>query len=345
MNTQLVQNIRYKLQKRVRRLNSVDFPLFSTALRQFWIFFDRNITLLGIAESLVHSFPDISDNVERILKGEGLVGTSEEEAAALGYSILRRLAVEDKDSRFYFHLTSPYRGITKGSNISDALEAIRDVFLEPFYEYVDEQLDDQRAILAILLRYKQRSEWFYRQQLWSKTQNDSQNAEKHLALDLYSYLHDQGIDFMIESFSPSGKIDLIGSQGTDDPLLADTKIFDGKQRGKTYICKGFNQIYTYTQQYNEPFGYLVIYKTTDKDLQFSLKTTLSNIPVLIYNHKTIFLITIDIFSYQKPVSHRDPLKVISILEEDLIQTIRDQSILSPEDGTVSSDESESTSPS
>ena len=62
---------------------------------------------------------------------------------------------------------------------------MREVFLEPFYEYVDEHLDGQRAMLALLLRYKQRSEWFHRDRLWRLTQDDKRNAERLLALDLY----------------------------------------------------------------------------------------------------------------------------------------------------------------
>ncbi|MFM2060918.1 MAG: hypothetical protein RLZZ507_588 [Cyanobacteriota bacterium] len=182
------------------------------------------------------------------------------------------------------------------------------------------------AILSLLLRYKHRSEWFYQDKLYdlATDKENTRKAEKLLALDLYSYLHDQGLDFSIEPSSHRGKIDLIAAQGSDDPLLADTKIFDAKSRGKDYIRKGFRQIYTYTNDYNEPFGYLIIYKITDKDLKFSLATPSRNIPVIIYNHKTIFLITIDIYPHSEPVSHRKPLKAISITEQELIQTAEEE---------------------
>ena len=209
------------------------------------------------------------------------------------------------------------------SKISEALETFRDVFLEPFYEYLDESLDDQRAMLALLFRYKHRCEWFHRERLWNMIQQDSRRAEKLLALDLYEYLHNQGIDFNIESSSLTGEIDLIAAQGSDDPLLLDTKIFDADSRGKNYICKGFNQIYTYTQQYNEPFGYLIIYRIAEADLRFSLSTISRNIPIVIHNHKSLFLITIDIYPHAKPVSQREPLKVVEITESELIRTIQE----------------------
>jgi hypothetical protein len=122
------------------------------------------------------------------------------------------------------------------------------------------------------LRYKHRCEWFYKEELLKVTE-DSRRAEKQLALNLYSYLHDQGLNFHIEPSSISGEIDLIASQGSSDPLLADAKVF----HDKTYLRKAFNQIYTYTQQYNEPCGYLIIFRVTDRDLNFAVSQKLHGV--------------------------------------------------------------------
>jgi hypothetical protein len=66
-------------------------------------------------------------------------------------------------------------------------------------------------------------------------------------------------------------VDLIATQKTDDSLVADTKIFDlGRSKGKSYIAKGFGQVYRYTVDFHEPFGYLVIYQTSEHDLRFAL---------------------------------------------------------------------------
>jgi hypothetical protein len=340
MDPEFVQNLRYKLQRRVRRLNSVSSSMFPNALRQFWVFFDSSPTLVGIADLLAAQYPELNQDVDRIYKGEGLVGGTEEESAALGYGVLRRLATESSSRVTTLSLTS-YHG---PSNSSEALEFIRDLFLEPFYDYIDEQLDDQRAMLALLMRYKQRCEWFHRERLWVLSQVE-RKGEKSLALDLYAYLHDQGIDFIIEPSSITGEIDLIAAQHTDDPLLLDTKIFDGEGRGKPYLLKGFNQIYTYTQQFNEPFGYLVIYKTTPKDLRFSLRQPSRNVPLVVHNHKTIFLLTIDIYHYEEPVSKRLPLQAIEITEEELVQIVEESSTkaeLSQEAQQVRANEAEST---
>ena len=318
MDPVYIQNLRYRLQKRISRLNSFeDGELFLITLSQFFRFFDQQTTFTGITEVLLSKFPDLQEVVERIISGnESLYGSSEEEAAAIGYQVLRKLK-DDPDK--LFNLGFAYRSTGK---IHEAIEAIREIFVEPFYEYIDENLDDRRAMLALLMRYKHRSEWFQREKLWGYSKIE-RGAEKALALDLYSYLYDQGIDLVIEPSSITGEIDLIASQDTDDPVLLDAKVFDGEGRGKSYIRKGFNQIYTYTQQYNEPFGYLVIYKTCERDLRFSLKQS-GNIPLLVHNHKTIFLITIDIYPHPKSVSQRPPIQATEITEEELIEIIKEE---------------------
>jgi hypothetical protein len=309
MDPLFVQNLRYKLQKRVSRLNSVDSQVFPSALAQFWRFFDRQPVFVGIIEGLLAQFPNLADVTNALLQGNEWRAETEEEAAATGYWILRHLA--NSDENVLIQLSSRFV-----SHLDEALDEVRELYLEPFYEYVDEQLDDQRAMLALLLRYKHRSEWFYRDNLYRLCLDDARHTEKHLALDLYAFLYDQGIDFMIEPSSVTGEVDLIAAQNTPDPLVLDAKIFDGDSRGKTYLRKGFAQVYTYTQQHNEPFGYLVIYKTTDRDLRFTLRRA-AEIPVVVHNHKTIFMITVDIFPYDKSVSQRRPLQAIEITEEEL----------------------------
>jgi hypothetical protein len=314
----VVQNLRYKLQKRISRLNAAsDEARFKITLIQFWRFYDDQPILVGIKDALLAAYPEAASKTEKMLKErEQSFGESEEEAVALGYFVLRQL---DKPNEYIFNLGYD---LSHTGKIDEALDVIRDYFLTPFYEYIDEQLDDRRAMLSLLVRYKHRSEWFHRSRLWDLSQVEWR-GEKNLALDLYSYLHDQGIDFTIEPSSITGEIDLIAGQQTSDPLLLDAKIFDGEGRGKSYIRKGFNQIYTYTQQYNEPFGYLVVFKTVETDLCFSLKAS-GQIPYVVHNHKTIFLLTIDIHPNPKPASQRGQLKAVEITEEELVGAVEER---------------------
>ena len=159
-------------------------------------------------------------------------------------------------------------------NAHECLEKIRDVFLEPFYEYIDEHLDDQQAILYFLRRYKHRCEWFHADRLRQAVEDETQKGEKTLALDLYEYLHDQGIDFHIEPHSASGIPDFVADQVGKERVIADTKLFwPERSKGKSYIISGFNQAYIYACDYNEPCAYLVIYKMCHEGLNFLVPST------------------------------------------------------------------------
>jgi hypothetical protein len=210
--------------------------------------------------------------------------------------------------------------LCKSNDIQDALNAFRQTFLEPVYEYLDEQLDDQRALLALLRRYKHKCEWFRRDALFTLWQADTSKGERVLADDLYEYLHDQGLDFTIEPSSASGKPDLISAQVGKEKLIADAKIF-GDGTPKAYLAKGFHQIYQYTLDYNQPFGYLVVFKTCENDLKFPMADQEQSIPFLARNNKTIFFVVIDICPHEKTASKRGVLKTIEITEADLIQTV------------------------
>jgi hypothetical protein len=124
----------------------------------------------------------------------------------------------------------------------------RQKYVEPLFEHIDEQIDDKRMTLVLLNKYKHRCEWFRRAGLAREVQKDTRKGEESLAYDLYEYLHDQGIQFHIEPLSKSGRIDVISAQTGNDRLVADAKIFNPSAgQDRTYIVKGFRQIYDYTK--------------------------------------------------------------------------------------------------
>lgn len=319
MNVEYIQNLRYKLQKRVRRLNSQEFRVFHYTLRQFWGFIKTYPVFLDILKDLELGYPEGNERAKKIVnESEPIVFATELKNTAVCHFVIQK-CVESEDMMVEVTVGRTYSN--EGNN-NDALEHFKTLFLEPLYEYLDEQLDDQRAILALLRRYKHKCEWFQRKTLFEMWQEDTQRGEKLLALHLYEYLHDQGLDFTIEPSSASGEADLVASQGSKEPLIADTKIFNPeKKKGTKYISKGFNQIYQYTLDYNEPFGYLIIYKTCKEDLRLALASQEQSTPFVVHNNKTIFIVTIDIFLHEQSASKRGELKTVEITESDLIQVL------------------------
>ena len=77
MHDGYLQNVRYKLQRRVRRLNAANSDQFLYALKRFWVFFDNSPILRGLTEHLEAEFPKCQDTVEKILKSDRVVGETE----------------------------------------------------------------------------------------------------------------------------------------------------------------------------------------------------------------------------------------------------------------------------
>ena len=311
MNTEYIQNLRYKLQKRIRKLNSIDdLQLFHYSLKQLWEFFHSQDVIIGILEYLEKRFPDTKKISEEIFIGNKLEAfESEYQHVSASYFLIKKCVESDNP------------GIESDIGINYVHENGKDFFysyfVETLYEYIDEQLDDQKALLALLRRYKHRCEWFKRDHLYQTYIDDTRNGERKLAKDMYEYLYDQGFEFYIEPSSISGEVDLISAQTEREPLIADAKIFNPDNRqDKTYLKKGFHQIYQYTLDFNEPFGYLIIFKLCESDLKLSLKNQEQETPFIIHNNKTIFLLIIDIFPHEKSASQRGKLKHYTINEDE-----------------------------
>ena len=316
MNIEYIQNLRYKLQKRVRQLNSADHLTLHVKLQHFIVFLRGHPLLVAILEHLEHQFPNLDDpnDIEAGFNEntpDGL-GKDEDEHAAIAWRMLKRAVASEEE---HFEMNTGF-GFTGGSEAEDCLDAFRAVYLEPVYEYLDEHLDDQRAILALLLRYKHRSEWFRKEQLLQL----AEDGERPMADDLYEYHFDQGIDFTVEPKSASGRPDLLADQIGDDHLVADAKLFR-PGAGKAYIAKAFHQIYQYCLDYNEPFGYLIVFKTCEEDLSFPLANQEQATPFLVHNNKTIFFVVVDICRHENTASKRGKLKTMEISEKELVEAI------------------------
>jgi len=322
MEDKQLQSIRYKLQKRVRRLNSANWEQFVPFLHQFFSYFNSSPILCGVRDDLIaRSIKyDVKGTIDKILSGNhNLYGDTEEEAAAMGYEILNRIL---KSSENYKRILSTFLRRSGGEGFSGSLELFKEQFLESFYEYIDEHLDDQHVILYLLKKYKHRCEWFQSLRLRQMISEDTARGEKNAVFDLYEYLHNAGIDFNIEPKSASGIADFVTEQIGDIRIIADAKIyFPEKSKGKSYLVSGFNQIYTYTCDYNEQFGYLIIFKLANEDVRFLLPVTKSDFPSFCYNNKTIFFVVIDIFDYGTSASKRGQKQVIDISADDLVSSL------------------------
>lgn len=327
MHTDLVQDLRYKLQKRVRRINSTeDGERFLEYVRHLLSFLESQPLFNGVLETLERQHHGLKGRMEGALDGKDadeLLGLTESEQAASAYFLLHLLAETHQASDGGVSLRKVIIQLPHRTSVSDGREArqwVFDHYVEFLYDFIDEHVDDQRALLALLERYKHRCEWFERKRLFEVWEADTKRGERELAEDLYAYLYDQGMEFTIEPYSVSGEADLVAAQTEEEPLIADAKIFDPeKGKGRSYIADGFHQVYTYTQDHNQPFGYLVIFNTVKDKLNFALSDVAQSTPYVAHNRKTIFFLEVDIYPYEQSASQRGKLNTHEITKDYLIR--------------------------
>jgi hypothetical protein len=211
------------------------------------------------------------------------------------------------------------------------LHIFKQQVLDPLCDYLDERLDDQHIPLGYLLRYKQRCEWFTRAMLYTIAEQERQKrgqgfnaqVEKALKQDLYCYLHDQGIDFIIEPRSSAGEIDLIEDQKGPNPIGVEVKIFDNAQYKRRAIRQGSNQIRTYVEERQTTFGYLAAYKLCDEQIRVIGDGSIQGIDFIRVGGKTVYIFVIDLFLHTDSASVRKDKGTIDVTKDYLVKEAKD----------------------
>src|SRR5688572_24618511 len=100
MQDKYIQSVRYKLQKRVRKVHSAEPTQFLPVLKHFLQFIQSTPLLAGVRDELLARTQslDVDTTVDKIIRGEPLSAETEEEAAAIGYKVLNRLAADAEGS-------------------------------------------------------------------------------------------------------------------------------------------------------------------------------------------------------------------------------------------------------
>ena len=216
MNLQYTGTLRQKLRHRVDRISATDNHVsFHFVLKRFWDFVSGHPVFVSMLQELDARRPTAEAKAKRILDRHPTHGDDELEHAALSYHVIRLCAESDSTEREW----AIGRTYGRSSRTAEHLRQFRQLFLEPLATHLDEQLTDQRVVLYLLERYKQKCEWFRRTELFDLWEGETRRGEKNLAMHLYEYLHDQGVDIVIEPWSASGEVDLIAAQPSDNPLI------------------------------------------------------------------------------------------------------------------------------
>jgi hypothetical protein len=202
-------------------------------------------------------------------------------------------------------------------------QAFSSIYLEPVISYLIDKLQNRQNILATLVKYKQKAEWFQRTVIRDQIDQhgDSRIEEKVLNPKIYEYLHDAGIEFYIEPHSQesSGRPDFVSAQSSEPKLILDGKYLDVVNTAKQKIVAASSQVYQYTYDFNRPDGYIVLFKKFQEDIVFSFPVSDFDLPVVTRNGKKIYFVVVSIADAVSPSQSRR-LSEIQITEEDLTRS-------------------------
>lgn len=311
-------NLRTDLQEWKNRLYRAPYAQFGNQLKFLINNLEKNSQIIGLIKEATIKHELSEDELSKISK-QGRRGVnnlefeSDSHQAAFCYQFLKYI-IKEANSYNLHNLM-----IFSIGNFEETKNKIVEDYLSPIIYYLHDKLDKSNSIIYLLEKYKRRTEWFTKKELFDQYNNAEKNYEQILEDDLRLFLFDQGIDYPFSTpNSASGRADIIGEIETNDPLVVEIKIFDRtKNYGKDRIRDGFSQIVKYANDYNKDVGYLVIYNM--EKVEINLKFTESNNifpPSIKFNNKVFCFIIINSLT-QETASKAGTINEIEITENEL----------------------------
>lgn len=310
MDERLIQRTRYLLRSRVRRVQTCRVELLPQTCGQLVDWLDGHLVLAGIVHRLRQAYGesravfeqvarDIVNGSSRIEPGTGDVSSIEKHAsvALAMLECARSLPSDAGKVGFYARCCCEHLTGEDEDKAEDALEVLRDNAIDVLYEYVDEQIDSRIGTFGLLVKYKQRSEWFHAERLrLLASGSGKRKGERALAEDLYCYLLDEGVDFVVEPVSRSGEADLVLRDGERRQLVVDAKHIRATATPsdiRSKLAAGFHQVARYCADLNEPYGFLVPFLEISARVRIDLEDQ-DGLQFLNLSGKTIYYFPIDL---------------------------------------------------
>ena len=165
----MLTDLRVKLRTRRSRIASCGWEDFLPLTKQFYKFLDDNSVLKAVvAELLARNQPTV-ETTQNADPNERVCGDTAEEAATVGYLKWRVFSNQNNPSGFYSHALH--------GDFNQSSGMYKDWYIEPLFDYLDETLDDANVVLAMLIRYKQKVEWYRRAEVLRLYEDDTSRGK------------------------------------------------------------------------------------------------------------------------------------------------------------------------
>lgn len=259
------RDLQVKLQQRYRRLYKSDYSSFSHEVSYFRAFIEQSPALRAIVERLTHENPEL--DAEQWVSANFTMRQyswpdTEAGRAKVVWHLINRLA-DGEDP------LAIARSFSFETNMSATLRELTEKAIEPFVEYLQEQIGSASEILYMLERFTRRLEAFDQKELHDKYISDTAHGEALYDRYLRRFLFDQGVDYPFsQPKSASGEADVVSGLDSDDPLVCEVKLYaPEKNYDVAYVSKGFQQAVSYAHDYGKNVAYLVTFNLSDQGLQ------------------------------------------------------------------------------
>ena len=313
-------NLTGQILERVDRLDKTDFESYDAELRYFLTFLYKNSSTCSLL-TIIDANTSVNFeqwNTARSDSGRFELPDTEEGRATIYYNIIRHCVSRDNE----WNALSWAREFSGHSAFNVSLQKFTRKIIQPFANFVCDQINERSNVLYLIERFKQQVEWFRQEELYSLYEADTSVGEASLDLKLRASLFDGGIDYPFsQPSSPSGNADIVALVGSADPLVLEVKVFDpDRSKGKRNIQQGFHQILRYANDYSEGFGYLVIFNCSPGHLAISSGDAIKGAyPVRVaHAGKTFFIIAISVNPDAVSASKENPASRTVINFTDLI---------------------------
>jgi len=289
MDQLLIQRTRYLLRARFRRVQTCPNAMFVNSCRQLLHWIQNHPLLRYVVEDLSKVEGEHVSRIKQTLievpdcNGSYNPGTYTAETnikhssvcwlIVQGVSGLENIGFEKQ--QFVISCLGEYLNNDELIKFDDAVAVIRDVAVDGLYEYLDEHLDERNSIYSILIKYKQRSEWFRKSRLRQYAEDglEGKKGEVALAIDVQEYILDQGVEFFVEPASASGEVDLVLKSSEGRYIIVDAKYVKNESTRSSVLSKlasGFHQVARYCNDFNVGEGFLVNFVASATRIRLSL---------------------------------------------------------------------------
>lgn len=259
------RDLQVRLRERYRRLFKTDFRVYQREASYFRTFALGVPALRAILEAISRTEPELDADKwieQQFNRRDYDFPETEAGRAKVAWRLLERIAQGQSDARHVGHAFS------HSTNLNEAVRSLTETVFEPLIEYLEVRLGSESEVLYLLERLKRRIETFDQDELYAAYEQNTQQGEAVYDRYIRKFLFDQGIDNPFsQPRSASGQADIVSGLDGDDPLVEETKLYNGDNYVVPYLAKGFNQAVQYAQDHGKTVGHLVVINLSDHNLQ------------------------------------------------------------------------------